>query len=77
MDIPIPEFVIPESLILSIPLFGKAEVSTLIKSNLYNMEASMAVGKDISKTPTYSATFDVKGTSLLDIFSVKFQGISE
>ncbi|XP_070704851.1 apolipoprotein B-100-like [Pempheris klunzingeri] len=74
MEVPIPELVIPESLTLSVPLFGKAEVSTLMKSNLYNMEASMAAGKDVVETPSYSAKFDVKGTSPLDILSMKIEG---
>uniref|UniRef100_A0A671W886 Vitellogenin domain-containing protein n=1 Tax=Sparus aurata TaxID=8175 RepID=A0A671W886_SPAAU len=74
MEIPIPELVVPESLSLSIPLFGKAEVSTLMKSNLYDMEASMAAGKDVVETPSYSAKFDVKGTSPVDILSVKIEG---
>ncbi len=76
MEIPIPELVVPESLTLSIPLFGKAEVSTLMRSNLYDMEASVAAGKDVVETPSYSAKFDVKGTSPLDILSVKIEGIS-
>ncbi|XP_044185315.1 apolipoprotein Bb, tandem duplicate 1 [Thunnus albacares] len=74
MEIPIPELFVPESLTLSFPLFGKAEVSTLMKSNLYDMEASMAAGKDVVETPSYSAKFDVKGTSPLDILSVKIEG---
>ncbi|XP_070843707.1 apolipoprotein Bb, tandem duplicate 1 [Chaetodon trifascialis] len=74
MEIPIPELVVPESLTLSIPLFGKAEVSTLMRSNLYDMEASMAAGKDVVETPSYSAKFDVKGTSPLDILSMKIEG---
>ncbi|XP_071324154.1 apolipoprotein Bb, tandem duplicate 1 [Trachinotus anak] len=74
MEIPIPELVVPESLTLSIPLFGKAEVSTLMRSNLYDMEASMAAGKDVVETPSYSAKFDVKGTSPLDILSIKIEG---
>ncbi|XP_054474150.1 apolipoprotein B-100-like [Anoplopoma fimbria] len=74
MEIPIPELVVPESFTLSIPLFGKAEVSTLMKSNLYDMEASMAAGKDIVETPSYSAMFDVKGTSPLDILSINIKG---
>lgn len=74
MEIPIPELVVPESLTLSIPLFGKAEVSTLMRSNLYDMEASMAAGKDVVETPSYSAKFDVKGTSPIDILSVKIEG---
>ncbi len=76
LEIPIPELVVPESLTLSIPLFGKAEVSTLMRSNLYDMEASVAAGKDVVETPSYSAKFDVKGTSPLDILSVKIEGIS-
>lgn len=75
MEIPIPELFVPESLTLSIPLFGKAELSTLMKSNLYDMEASMAAGKDVVETPSYSAKFDVKGTSPLDILSIKIEGI--
>ncbi|KAM8725601.1 apolipoprotein B-100-like [Acanthopagrus schlegelii] len=74
MEIPIPELVVPERISLSIPLFGKAEVSTLMKSNLYDMEASMAAGKDVVETPSYSAKFDVKGTSPIDILSVKIEG---
>ncbi|XP_074472134.1 apolipoprotein Bb, tandem duplicate 1 [Sebastes fasciatus] len=74
MEIPIPDLVVPKSLTLSIPLFGKAEVSTMMKSNLYDMEASMAAGKDVMETPSYSAKFDVKGTSPLDILSIKIEG---
>lgn len=75
MKVPIPRFVVPESLTLSIPLFSKAEVSTLVKNNLYNMEASMTVGKDVVETPSYSAKFNVRGTSPVDILSVKFEGM--
>nr|XP_033504635.1 apolipoprotein B-100-like [Epinephelus lanceolatus] len=74
MEIPIPELVVPEDITLSIPLFGKAEVSTLMKSNLYDMEASMAAGKDVVETPSYSAKFDVKGTSPVDILSIQTEG---
>ncbi|XP_038583476.1 apolipoprotein B-100-like, partial [Micropterus salmoides] len=73
--IPIPELFVPDSLTLSIPLFGKAEVSTLMRSNLYNMEASVAVGKDVVETPSYSAKFDVKGTSPVDILSINIEGL--
>ncbi|XP_041661447.1 apolipoprotein B-100-like [Cheilinus undulatus] len=74
VEIPIPELVVPESLTLAIPLFGKAEVSALMKSNLYNMEASVAAGKDVVETPSYSAKFDVTGTSPIDVLSVKIEG---
>ncbi|XP_056150905.1 apolipoprotein B-100-like [Lampris incognitus] len=74
MKIPIPELFVPESLTVSVPLFGKAEVSAEIESNLYDLEVSMTAGKDVVETPSYSAMFDVKGTSPLDIFSFKFDG---
>ncbi|XP_071776893.1 apolipoprotein B-100-like [Centroberyx gerrardi] len=74
MEIPIPELFIPESLSVSVPLFGKAEFSTVVKSNLYDLEASMAAGKDVVETPSYSAMFDVKGTSPFDILSIKMEG---
>lgn len=75
MDVPIPRFVVPKMVTLSIPLFGKAEVSTLLKSNLYDMEASWSAGKEVGNTPGYAAKFDVKGTSPLDILSVKLEGM--
>ncbi|XP_035473231.2 apolipoprotein Bb, tandem duplicate 1 [Scophthalmus maximus] len=74
MEIPLPELVVPESLTLSIPLFGKAEVSTLMRSNLYDAEASITAGKDVVDTPSYSAKFDVKGTSPIDILSIQIEG---
>lgn len=75
MEVPIPRFVVPKMVTLSIPLFGKAEASTVLKSNVYDMEASMSVGKEVGDTPSYSAKFDVKGTSPLDFLSVKFEGM--
>ena len=77
MEIPIPDLVVPESLTLFIPLFGKAEVSTLMKSNLYDAEASFSAGKDVVETPSYSAKFDLKGTSPIEVLSLKIEGISE
>lgn len=74
MEIPIPELVIPESIILSIPLFGKAMVSTVMTSNLYDMEASVSAGKNVIESPSYSATFGVTGTSPFDILSLKIEG---
>ncbi|XP_068199368.1 apolipoprotein Bb, tandem duplicate 1, partial [Antennarius striatus] len=71
--IPVPELVVPESLTLAIPL-GKAEISALVNTNLYNLKASMAVGKDVVEAPSYSAKFDVTGTSPIDILSVQIGG---
>uniref|UniRef100_A0A3P9MAN0 Apolipoprotein Bb, tandem duplicate 2 n=1 Tax=Oryzias latipes TaxID=8090 RepID=A0A3P9MAN0_ORYLA len=72
--ISIPDFVVPEDFILSIPVFGKAEFSTKMESNLYDIEASMAVGKDVVEPPSYSAKFDVKGTSPIEILTVAVEG---
>ncbi|KAG7509082.1 apolipo B-100-like [Solea senegalensis] len=74
MEIPIPNLVVPESLTLSLPLFNKAEVSSLLKSNLYEAKASFAVGKDVVATPSYSAKYDIKGISPIEILSVEIQG---
>ncbi|KAM9778214.1 apolipoprotein Bb, tandem duplicate 1 [Syngnathus typhle] len=74
MEIPIPEMFFPESLTFSVPLFGKAEVSTEMKSNLYDMDASVAAGKDDMDAQSYSTKFDIEGTSPFEILSVKMQG---
>ncbi|XP_051909562.1 apolipoprotein Bb, tandem duplicate 1 [Hippocampus zosterae] len=74
MEIPIPEVFVPERLTLTIPLFGKAEVSTQMKSNLYDFETSIAAGKDVMEAPSYSAKFDAKGTSQFEILSFKIEG---
>nr|XP_061806662.1 apolipoprotein B-100-like [Nerophis lumbriciformis] len=74
MEIPLPELFVPERLTFTVPLFGKAEVSTEMKSNLYELEASIAAGKDVVETPSYSAKFDVKGTSPFEILSAKMEG---
>ncbi|XP_054618355.1 apolipoprotein Bb, tandem duplicate 1 [Dunckerocampus dactyliophorus] len=73
-EIPIPELFVPESLTFTVPLFGKAEVSTVMRSNLYDMEASMTAGKDVVEAPSYSAMFAVKGSSPFEILSVKIEG---
>uniref|UniRef100_A0A3B4BLQ4 Vitellogenin domain-containing protein n=1 Tax=Periophthalmus magnuspinnatus TaxID=409849 RepID=A0A3B4BLQ4_9GOBI len=75
MEIPVPELFVPEGFTLYVPLFGKAEVSAILKSNLYDMEATIAAGKDIVETPSYSATIAVTGTSPVDVLSVKFEGL--
>uniref|UniRef100_A0A8C6TY30 Apolipoprotein Bb, tandem duplicate 2 n=1 Tax=Neogobius melanostomus TaxID=47308 RepID=A0A8C6TY30_9GOBI len=74
MEIPVPELFVPEGFTLFVPLFGKAEVSTMLKSNLYELEATMAAGKDVVETPSYSAKMAVTGISPIDILSVRFEG---
>uniref|UniRef100_A0A672H2G7 Vitellogenin domain-containing protein n=1 Tax=Salarias fasciatus TaxID=181472 RepID=A0A672H2G7_SALFA len=70
IEVPVPDFVIPERLSLTIPYFGKAEVEAAVESNLYNMDASVMVGKEDMEVAKYSAKFDVKGTSPIDILSL-------
>jgi hypothetical protein len=74
MQIPIPELFVPETITISVPLFGKAEVSAMLRSNIYDLEASIAAGKDVVQTPSHSAMYDVKGTSPFDILSFRIEG---
>lgn len=75
MKIPIPELFVPERITISVPLFGKAEVSAMLRSNIYDLEATIAAGKD-AQTPSHvqSAMYDVKGTSPLDVLSFRIEG---
>ncbi|KAM4713132.1 apolipoprotein Bb, tandem duplicate 1 [Anableps anableps] len=73
-EIPMPDLVVPESFTVSVPLFDKVELSTLINSNLYDVEATLAAGKDVVEPPSYSAKFDAKGISPIDILSVAVEG---
>ncbi|XP_047244216.1 apolipoprotein Bb, tandem duplicate 1 [Girardinichthys multiradiatus] len=73
-EIPIPDLFVPKSLIMSVPLFGKVELSVLMNSNLYEVEATLGVGKDVVEPPSYSARFDAKGSSPIDILSVAVEG---
>ncbi|XP_032441947.1 apolipoprotein Bb, tandem duplicate 1 [Xiphophorus hellerii] len=69
-----PDIAVPESFTVSVPLFSKVQLSTLINSNLYDVEATLAAGKDVVEPPSYSARFDAKGTSPIDILSVAVEG---
>ena len=72
MEIPLPELVVPET--ISVPLFGKAEVSAKASTNLYELEVAAALGKDAADEPSYSAKFEMEGTSPVDILSLKMEG---
>ncbi|KAM9703097.1 apolipoprotein Bb, tandem duplicate 1 [Menidia menidia] len=74
MEIPIPNVAVPESFTMSIPLFGQADLSATLTSNLYDMESSLSVGKDVVEPPSYSAKFDLKGNSPIDILSLAVEG---
>nr|XP_013999411.1 unnamed protein product [Salmo salar] len=74
MAIPIPELFIPETLDVFVPLFGKAQLSTKVKSNFYNLEGSVSAGKDAVETPSYSAKFDVTGSCSMELLCIKIEG---
>lgn len=74
MEIPIPELFVPESFTLSVPLFGKAEVFSQMRSNLYDMDASISAGKNLEESSSYSAKVLVKGTSPVDVLSFGIEG---
>uniref|UniRef100_A0A8C8CI45 Vitellogenin domain-containing protein n=1 Tax=Oncorhynchus tshawytscha TaxID=74940 RepID=A0A8C8CI45_ONCTS len=74
MEIPIPELFIPETLDVFVPLFGKAQLSTKVKSNFYNLEGSVSAGKDAAETPSYSAKFDVTGSCPIELLCIKIEG---
>lgn len=75
MEIPVPHIVVPQRLALSIPLFGKVELSTLMKSNLYEAQASFSAEKDVPAMPGYTAKYGMKGMSSLDVLSFEVEGI--
>uniref|UniRef100_A0A674EI87 Apolipoprotein Bb, tandem duplicate 1 n=1 Tax=Salmo trutta TaxID=8032 RepID=A0A674EI87_SALTR len=74
MEIPIPELFIPETLDIFVPLFGKTQLSTKVKSNFYNLEGSVSAGKDAAETPSYSAKFDVTGSCSMELLCIKIEG---
>ncbi|XP_005160686.1 apolipoprotein Bb, tandem duplicate 1 isoform X1 [Danio rerio] len=74
INIPLPVFFIPESLSLSLPLVAKAEVSSKLSSNFYDMEAKASAGSELVDKPTYSAMIEVTGTSPVDLLSFKIEG---
>lgn len=74
MAIPIPELFIPETLDVFVPLFGKTQLSTKVKSNFYNLEGSVSAGKDAVETPSYSAKFDVTGSCSMELLCIKIEG---
>uniref|UniRef100_A0A8C1M594 Apolipoprotein Bb, tandem duplicate 1 n=2 Tax=Cyprinus carpio TaxID=7962 RepID=A0A8C1M594_CYPCA len=74
ISIPLPEVFVPESLSVSLPHMAKAEVSSKLSSNFYNMEATASAGRELVEKPSYSAKFEVTGTSPVDILSFKVEG---
>ncbi|XP_051954733.1 apolipoprotein Bb, tandem duplicate 1 [Xyrauchen texanus] len=74
INIPIPEVSVPDTLSVSMPVLGMAEVSSKLSSNFYNMEATASAGKEPDEHPKYSAKIKVIGTSPVDLLSIKFEG---
>ncbi|XP_026088611.1 apolipoprotein B-100-like [Carassius auratus] len=73
-SIPLPEVFVPESLSVSLPHMAKAEVSSKLSSNFYDMEATASAGRELVEKPSYSAMFEVIGTSPVDLLSFKVEG---
>uniref|UniRef100_A0A672QQP3 Apolipoprotein B-100-like n=1 Tax=Sinocyclocheilus grahami TaxID=75366 RepID=A0A672QQP3_SINGR len=74
ISIPLPEVFVPESLSVSLPHMAKAEVSSKLSSNFYNMEATASAGRELVEKPSYSAKFEVTGTSPVELLSFKVEG---
>ncbi|XP_062406579.1 apolipoprotein B-100-like [Sardina pilchardus] len=74
IDIPLPEVFVPEQVSVSVPVFGKAEVSAKVHSNFYNLEADVSAGRDPVDHPSYSAKVELTGTCPAEILSMKIDG---
>ncbi|XP_030628767.1 apolipoprotein B-100 isoform X1 [Chanos chanos] len=74
VQIPLPEVFVPESITVSLPVFGMAELSGKVSSNLYDLEAAVSAGRDPVENPSYSAKVEVTGTSPVDLLSLKVEG---
>ncbi|XP_077096389.1 apolipoprotein B-100-like [Siphateles boraxobius] len=68
----LPEFFIPGSVSLSVPTLGLVELSGKLNSNFYNLEAAVSAARDPAES--YSAKFEVTGTSPVDLLSIKVEG---
>lgn len=71
-SINLPEFLIPGSVSLSVPTLGLVELSGKLNSNYYNLEAAVSAARDPPES--YSAKFEVTGTSPVDLLSLKVEG---
>ncbi|KAI7799514.1 putative apolipoprotein B-100 [Triplophysa rosa] len=71
---PTEEIFIPESVSLSLPSLGMAEVSGKLNSNFYTLEAAVTAERDAVAHTSYSANAEVTGTSSVDLLSLKIKG---
>ncbi|RVE56891.1 hypothetical protein OJAV_G00210930 [Oryzias javanicus] len=71
----LPAFTIPPSLDFNAPLFGLAEVSTKIHSNLYDWDGSISLGNDTVSVPSYVVQYKSIAQSPLSLLSYKLEGV--
>ncbi|KAJ7988064.1 hypothetical protein DPEC_G00319760 [Dallia pectoralis] len=74
LDFHIPEVSIPETVTLQVPIFGKAEISAKVDSNLYNLEGSASAELERVEMPRYLAKLNLIGSSPLELLSFKIEG---
>merc|ERR550519_2571192 len=67
-----PEITMPEKLFFNAE--AKAEVSAKASTNLYELAVSAALGKDAADAPSYSAKFEMEGTSPVELLAIKMEG---
>ncbi|KAL2082664.1 hypothetical protein ACEWY4_022482 [Coilia grayii] len=70
----IPAFSIPSEYDLTLPLFGMAEVSAKVNSNVYNWEAIISAGNDSVEAPAYVAKYRITADSPVEILSFTTEG---
>ncbi|XP_057200382.1 apolipoprotein B-100 [Triplophysa rosa] len=71
----IPSFTIPRSLDFSLPMLGLAEVSTKMKSNLYDWEGSITGGNNTVDVPSYIAAYKVMASCPVKCLSYNVEGM--
>lgn len=74
IKVPLPEVFVPKTLTLSLPTLGKAELTSKLSSNLYDLEATVSAGKDSDENQGYSAKVGVTGSGPVDLLSLRIEG---
>ncbi|XP_058235125.1 apolipoprotein Bb, tandem duplicate 1 isoform X2 [Hemibagrus wyckioides] len=70
----LPEIFVPKTLTLSLPTLGKAELTSKLSSNLYDLEATVSAGRDSDENQGYSAKVGVTGSGPVDLLSLRIEG---
>lgn len=73
-EVRIPTFTIPYDYDLTLPNLGKAEMSAKVKSNYYNMEATVSAGSNLAERPDYLASFNIMADSPVEVLSFSTEG---